>query len=138
MPVTMPGSIRSIRILGDDKWPNLSMSRGLVGSRKLHDGMYLHTDGSNQVLLKTTEKVPNGVHLVSANGHVDLWRQSGRSVELRISGQVPVKLELSGSAQACAIRSNTGSVRGTRTADGTTLFTFSTKDTGNAVLNCQA
>jgi len=136
------GSIRSIRILDDNKWPNISMSRGLVGSRKLHDGMYLHTDGSSQVLFKTTTKAPsnahNGVHLVSANGHVELWRRSDRGVELRISGHVPVKLELSGSARACAIRSNAGSVRGTRTADGTTLFTFSTKDTGNAVLNCQA
>ncbi len=132
------GSIRSIRILDENSWPDLSNSRGLVGSRKLHDGIYLHTDGSDSVLLKTANKAPKGVHIVSANGHVDTWRPSDRGVELRITGQVPIKLELSSSARACAIRSSTGSVRGTRTAEGTTLFTFSSKDTGNAVLNCQA
>ncbi len=132
------GSIRSIRILDEGIWPDLSMSSGLAGSRRLHDGMYLHTDGSKQVVFQTAKKAPNGVHLVSANGHVELWRKSDQGVELRIRGQVPVKLELSGSAHTCAIRSNTGSVNGTQTADGTTLFTFLTKDTGNAVLNCQA
>ena len=114
------------------------MSSGLAGARKLHDGMYLHTDGSKQVVFQTAKKETNGVHLVSANGHVELWRKSDQGVELRIRGQVPVKLELSGSAHTCAIRSNTGSVNGTQTADGTTLFPFLTKDTGNAVLNCQA
>ena len=132
------GSIRSIRILNNDSRPDLSRSRGLVGYRGLHDGMYLHTDGSKQVLFKTAHKVINGVHLVSANGHVSLWRWSDRGIELRITGHVPVKLELSGSASACFIRGNAAYVRGKPTAQGTTLFTFTTKDTGNVLLNCQA
>jgi len=131
------GSIRSIRILDRNSWPELSTSRGLVGSRRLHDGMYLHTDGSAQVSFKTTNSAPGGVHLIAANGHVDQWGQSDRGFELRIKGEVPIKLELSGSARTCAIDNNTGSVRGKPTSAGTTLFTFSTKDTGNAVLNCQ-
>jgi len=132
------GPIRSVRILDNSVWPELTTSRGLVGARQLHDGIYLHTNGAKQAVFKTTSKKPEGVHIISANGHVEHWRQSDRGVELRINGQVPVKLELSGSARGCAIRSSAGPVRSTRTSIGTVLFTFSTKDTGDAVLNCQA
>jgi len=132
------GSIKSVRILDRNKWPDMSISRGIIGSRQLHDGMYLHTDGSKQVVFKTTNKSSDGIQLVSANGYVKTWKLSEQGIEFRISGEVPLKVELSASARGCAIRSNTGLVRGNRTAAGTTLFTFSTKDTGNAILNCQA
>jgi len=132
------GEIKSIRILDQNVWPELVMSQGLVGARQLHDGVYLHTNGSGKVVFKTGNKRPANMHLVSANGQVDTWQQTDRGIEMRIIGQVPVKLELSGAASGCSIRSNGQLVRGKRTDQDTTLFTFSTMDTGNAILNCQA
>ena len=132
------GNIKSIRILDKNTWPELAMSQGLVGARQLHDGVYLHTDGSGKVLFKTAQQPPQGLHLVSANGKVDQWRQTQRGVEMRIVGEVPVKLELSNAASGCSIRSNGQLVRGSRTNQNTTVFSFSTRDTGNAILNCQA
>ena len=132
------GNIKSVRILDKNTWPELSMSQGLVGARRLHDGVYIHTNGSNKVLFKTGSEPSTGLHLVSANGKVSQWRRTAAGVEMRIVGEVPVKLELSSAAAGCAIRSHGRLIRGSRTANNTTVFTFSTTDTGNATLNCQA
>ena len=132
------GEIKSIRILDQDVWPDLAQSRGLVGARKLHDGTYMHTNGASEVVFKTTQSKPTAIHLVSANGQVESWNPSEQSVAFRVLGHVPVKLELSRSAQACSIRANGKSVQGATTKRNTVLFTFTSRDTGNAVLNCQA
>jgi len=132
------GNIKSIRILDKNVWPELPTSQGLVGARQLHDGVYLHTNGTGEVLFKTVSERPSEMHLVSANGYVAAWQKSDQGVKMRIVGEVPIKLELSLAAAGCSIRSNGQLVRGNRTAQDTTLFTFSTRDTGNAILNCQA
>lgn len=131
-------NIRSIRILDKNTWPTMDGSVGLSGARQLHDGVYVHTDGADKVLFKTSARQPAGLHLVSANGYVNKWRQSARGIEMRIVGEVPVKLELSASASGCAISSGGKLVRGSRTAKNTMLYNFTSRDTGNAVLNCQA
>lgn len=132
------GNIKSIRILDKDVWPEISASRGLAGAKQLHDGVYVHTDGSDKVVFKTTGQQPTALHLMSANGRVNTWRQVNGGIEMRIVGEVPVKLELNRAAAGCSIRTKGQLVRGSRTEQGSILFTFSTRDTGNAILNCQA
>lgn len=132
------GNIKSIRILDKNTWPELALSEGIVGARQLHDGVYMHTNGSGKVLFKTAKQAPQGLHLVAANGQVSQWSQTQNGLEMRIVGEVPVKLELSLAAAGCSIRSNGQLVRGSRTEKNTTVFSFSTRDTGNAILNCQA
>ena len=136
--VSSLGSIKSLRILDKDQWPSLQNSQGLVGSRQLHDGMYLHTDGSDQVIFKTGNQAANQIHLVSANGHVENWQRTRNGIDLRIAGQVPVKLELSRAASACVIHSNGQSIRAKKTSRNTAMFSFTNRDTGNVTLNCQA
>ena len=132
------GEIKSVRILDQNVWPELSQSRGLVGARVLHDGTYIHTNGASEVVFRTTQKKPKAIHLVAANGQVENWRSSEQGVAFRVVGHVPVKLELSGTAMACSIYANGKSVKGATTDRDTVLFTFSSRDTGNAILNCQA
>jgi len=132
------GTIKSIRVLDKSQWPQLSSSRGLVGSRQLHDGMYIHTDGSDQVVFKTTDRPTSEIHLVSANGHVEHWQRTHGGIDLRVAGHVPVTLEISRAAGACYIRGNGQTIRAKRTPENTVLFTFTNRDTGNVTLNCQA
>jgi len=106
---------------------------------KLHDGVYIHTNGSDRVSFQTGKQVPQGVHLVSSNGRVVHWSKSYDGLSLRIKGEVPVVIELGGAQLSnCSIRTNKAVVKGVLTAAQTTLFTFTNKDTGNAILNCPA
>ncbi|MDB4224012.1 endo alpha-1,4 polygalactosaminidase [Granulosicoccus sp.] len=133
------GNIRSLRVLDSKYFPVLDKTQGIVGSRKLHDGVYIHTNGSDSVSFQTTLQRPKGVHLVSSNGRVEQWEKSYNGLALRIKGQVPVVLELGGAQlNNCSIRAGGAVVRGVLTAAQTTLFTFTKKDTGNAILHCPA
>jgi uncharacterized protein (TIGR01370 family) len=137
--VTRLGNIRSLRVLDSRYFPVLDKTQGIVGSRKLHDGVYIHTNGSDSVSFLTTLQRPKGVHLVSSNGRVEQWEKSYNGLALRIKGQVPVVLELGGAQLTnCSIRAGGAVVRGVLTAAQTTLFTFTNKDTGNAILHCPA
>ena len=132
------GSIRSVRVLNKSTWPVLAESAGLAGARELHDGIYLHTDGSDQIVFKTQSAPATSLHLVSTNGLIKTWQRGSNGIEFRVAGEVPVELELSHAASACRIASNGQFIRGRKTTRNTHLFTFTTRDTGNAVLHCQA
>lgn len=137
--VSRLGNVRSLRVLDSKHYPELPTSLGIVGSRQLHDGVYLHTDGADSVSFKITQQSPKGLHLVSSNGRVERWQKSYDGLALRIKGQVPVVVELGGARLThCSIRTNEGVVRGVPTDKQTTLFTFTNKDTGNAILHCPA
>lgn len=133
------GHVRSIRLLNDAFWPQLESSRGLVGARQLHDGLYMHTDGSDEILFRLQEDAPQGVHLVSSNGQVQRWDTRRGGLTLRMTAEVPVTIELGGAiSTACSLRVGDSSVKGQLTEDNTVSFSFSSRDTGNATLNCPA
>jgi len=133
------GNVRSLRLLSNDRWPDMSSSQGIAGARSLHDGVYLHTDGSDQVLFKTQSTKPAQIHLVSSNGQVLQWDDKGQGLSFRITGHVPVVVELGGKiAGACTLETGGKLVRGVVSAKNTLMFTFTSKDTGNASLNCPA
>lgn len=133
------GTVRSIRMLSKQQWPELHSSYGLTGVRTLHDGLYVHTTGSDSVSFQTTLSKPAGIHLVSSNGRVESWDVQGTGLKFRIVGNVPVIVELGGAiARSCTIQAKGQRVRGKQSDDDTMIFTFTTRDTGNAILNCQA
>ena len=133
------GSIRSLRIVGSDRKPDLSTSTGIVGATELHDGVYVHTNGAHAVTFKTTGNDIAQPHLVAANGRVVDWRRDGNSVEFRIKGHVPVQIEIGGvAARACGIQTSATGVSRKTTATGTTVYNFQQRDTGHVRLNCQA
>ncbi|MFK7994632.1 MAG: endo alpha-1,4 polygalactosaminidase [Granulosicoccus sp.] len=132
-------NIRSLRMLGEKRYPQFKGSQGLAGARTLHDGIYIHTDGSREVSFKTTALPSNVPHLVSSNGRVQHWRATNAGLAFRISGEVPVSVALGGAlASSCALSTDAGMLRGESQSDGSLRFTFSQKDTGNVILNCPA
>lgn len=133
------GHIRSIRLFDQSRWPGLGEGSGIVGVKKLHDALYLHTNGADKVLFSLQQEEPQGVRLVSSNGRLLNWDTSGDSLTLRASAEVPVTIELGGAvSSACSLRIGNGFVKGQLTPDKTVSFSFSTRDTGNASLYCPA
>ncbi len=133
------GAIRSLRMVQGDRWPVLSSSRGIMGAKRLHDGIYIHTDGAQQVTFKTEANKPSGPYLVSANGEVKKWDQNGLAISFHIVAKVPAEVEISGSqGSACSVISNGKRISGLPTGRNTTVYKFSRKDTGNAILSCPA
>ncbi|ASJ70565.1 endo alpha-1,4 polygalactosaminidase [Granulosicoccus antarcticus] len=133
------GEVRSIRMLGKGMWPELQGSAGLAGARQLHDGVYVHTNGASQVSFSLSDKPPKAVHLVSSNGRVLRWDERGEALTLRISAEMPVVVELGGGiSRSCALRVGKQSISGQASSNNTVVFSFTTRDTGDAILNCPA
>ena len=133
------GNIRSIRLLDNLIWPDLDKSQGIVGARALHDGNYMHTNGADQIVLYTRNSPPSQVYLVSSNGQVLQWDDSGNGLSFRVAGTVPVSVELAGNiARTCTVSTGDQLIKGVVSKEKTITFTFSKKDTGNAYLSCPA
>ncbi len=135
--VSSLGPIQSLRILDKKLWPEMSGSVGISGAKQLHDGVYIHTAGNDTVLFNLNNRKPSDYHLVSANGRVKYWNTNGSNVRFRISGHTPLELEFSGT-QGCSIVSQGKTIRGVRVANGNMIYKLSTRDSFDAVLNCQA
>ncbi|MFK7892818.1 MAG: hypothetical protein AB8B63_18540, partial [Granulosicoccus sp.] len=133
------GDIRSMRLLEDRYWPELQYSKGIAGASQLHDGLYLHTDGRDTVMFRTTRQSPQTPFLVSSNGRVSQWDKTARGLVFRVQSEAPAVVEIGGiAAGVCRVITAAGSVYGTVTKTGTLSFRFTEKDTGHASLYCQA
>jgi len=132
------GPIKSLRTIGSNIWPDLDSSANLAGAKQTHDAIYIHTDGSDRVTFSTQANRPQTPHLVSANAKLEKWQKDfdGR-INLRLSGSLPVVFEMHGDQTFCAIKSGNQSVRGKLTENGNTRFELTTKDTGNATIDCE-
>ena len=136
--VSSLGNIKSLRMRDATQWPDITSSNGIIGSRVLHDGMYIHTDGADQVSLKMAEKRSSDYHLVSTNAVVSYWRQENGAIQFRLRGSAPVELELGGSAaRLCQVKTARRLHKGTPSDSDTVTFAFSTLDTGDAILDCR-
>ncbi len=132
------GSIRSLRTLERNSWPDLSSSRELIGTNNTHDATYIHTNGANVATFRMQSTRPQAPHLVSANAKVNHWqRRFDNSISVSFSGAIPVVVELNGDKTFCDITTSQNTVRGELTPEGNTRFNFSTKDTGDAVIDCK-
>ena len=132
------GSIRSLRMLKPNNWPTLDIDGAIVGATQLHDGLYLHTNGAEKFSFNLQSTRPQRPHLVSANARINRWQLNENNiVTLNISGHVPVQIELSGNTRYCEVTSNDTVIDGALTAKGNTRYTFPTRETGDAVIDCQ-
>jgi len=133
------GDIRSLRIVDSSRqWPVIENSVGVVGAKQLHDGMYLHTNGADQLTFYTSQRRPALPHLVSSNGRLLNWNSNSGQLRFRVHSHVPASVEIGGAGtRLCNIKSNGKVINGTRTGTNTLLFQFNSKDTGDAVLDCQ-
>lgn len=132
------GPIKSLRTLSKNSFPNLSNSESLIGTAKTQDAIYLHTDGANSVSFELTPERPATLHLVSANAKVNHWQpRSDGTIAVQLSGALPVQLEIGGSLSDCQMRVHDKTIYGEATIDGNIRFNLTTKDTGNANIDCK-
>ena len=133
------GGVQSLRILREDRWPDLSASEHIAGAKALHDGIYIHTDGADTVTFKTHSTPPREAYLAASNGRVLAWEQGPQGLRFRVTAEVPVTVEIGGAVSAlCTVRAGSKTITGKPSGNQTHTFTFTTKDTGDAFLNCQA
>ena len=132
------GPIRSLRMLKPNNWPKLEIDGAIVGATQLHDGVYLHTSGADQFSFDLQSTRPQRPYLISANARVNRWQLNKNNiVTMNISGHVPVQMELSGNTRFCEVTSNDIVIDGALTDKGNTRYTFPTRETGDAVIDCQ-
>ena len=132
------GPIRSLRMLKPNNWPKLEIDGGIIGATQLHDGVYLHTSGADKFSFDLQSTRPQKPYLISANARVNRWQLNKNNiVTMNISGHVPVQMELSGNTRFCEVTSNDIVIDGALTDKGNTRYTFPTRETGDAVIDCQ-
>jgi len=132
------GPIRSLRIFKRNNWPTLKIDSDIIGSRLLHDGMYLHTNGADSISFKLQSTRSQRPHLIAANARISRWQLNENNiVNMKLSGHVPVQLVLSGNTRFCEVTSNDTVIKGVLTEQGNTRYSFPTRETGDAVIDCQ-
>ena len=132
------GTIKSLRTLEKNSYPDLSGAPSLIGTRETHDATYIHTDGANTVSFKMQSSKPRQPHLVSANALVKHWiRRADNTISVRLKGALPVAFELGGNRSNCELTAGGETISGWLTPQGNTRFNLSTKDTGNAIIDCK-
>ncbi len=132
------GPIKSLRTLQKNSYPNLDGAQSLIGTKETHDATYIHTDGANTVTFSMQSSKPGRTHLVSANALIKHWkRRSANRISVHFKGDLPVTFELSGKHSYCDFTAHGETIRGQLTPHGNTRFNLSTKDTGNATIDCK-
>ena len=81
---------------------------------------------------------PQQIHLVAANALVKRWeRRSDNTISMRLTGDLPVSIELGGDLSGCDFTAHGKTIRGKSTPEGNTRFNLSKKDTGDAIIDCK-
>ena len=132
------GPIKSLRTLKDNSWPDLASSQHLIGAKKSHDATYIHTNGANTITFRMKSTRPQSPHLVSANAKISHWnRREDNTISTSLTGALPIVIELNGDKTYCQMNAGGKTVRGQLTDQGNTRFNFTSKETGDAVIDCK-
>ncbi len=132
------GPIKSIRTLDKNSYPDLSTSKSLIGTSTTDDAIYIHTNGANSVTFNLTPLQPVEPYLVSSNASVEHWNtRSDGTISVRFTGALQVKFEIGGSASNCEMTLHGEILVGERTPYDTSRFNLTTKDTGDAIIDCE-
>ena len=132
------GPIKSLRTLKDNSWPDLASSQYLIGAKKSHDATYIHTNGANTITFRMKSTRPQSPHLVSANAKISHWnRREDNTISTSLTGALPIVIELNGDKTYCQMNAGGKTVRGQLTDQGNTRFNFTSKETGDAVIDCK-
>ena len=132
------GPIRSLRTLKNNSWPDLASSQHLIGTKKSHDATYIHTNGENTITFRMKSTRPQSPHLVSANAKINHWnRGESNTISTSLTGALPIVIELNGDKTYCQMSAAGKTVSGQLTPQGNTRFNLTTKETGDAVIDCK-
>ena len=128
-------ALRSLRLLkgGIDR----DRSQGLAGTRRLHDGLYLHLSGPRPVLKPTANDHGSQPYLFQANGHLQRWeRQKSGRIRVRLTAHVPLRFEIAGVTRDCQLMVGTQRLGSGNAQDGRVFFRLRKKDFDGA-LECR-
>jgi len=110
------GTIKSLRTLKKNSFPDLGSTQSLIGTRETHDATYIHTNGANTVTFRMNSSKPQQIHLVAANALVKRWeRRSDNTISMRLTGDLPVSIELGGDLSGCDFTAHGKTIRGKST-----------------------
>jgi len=128
--------IRTLRMPPDRPYPNLTASEGIVGHRKLSQGLYVSLDGSETIKLSVANTQIQVPYLLHANASVQYWRKNNSSIEFRLVGHQPVELAIAGLDKNCLVKNSVGKRLHGRHKQDSREFQFKGKDTGDMRIIC--
>ena len=128
--------IRTLRMPPDLLYPNLTASEGIVGYRKLSQGLYVSLDGSETINLSFANTQIQVPYLLHANASVQYWRKNNNSIEFRLVGHQPVELVIAGLDKNCLVKNSIGERLHGRLKQDSREFQFKGKDTGDMRILC--
>ncbi|WP_353662218.1 endo alpha-1,4 polygalactosaminidase [Hydrogenimonas sp. SS33] len=84
------GALRTLRLRGGET-PDIARSEGVVGYRKLPQGLYLHLSGSDEISLHEGPTEGVGAYLLSSNGKVGGYRKRPDGFSIDLMAHVPLE-----------------------------------------------
>jgi len=129
-------NLRTLRMPLDYPLPDITDSQGIVGYRKLPQGLYVSLDGNETIKLSTAELQAQVPYLLHANATVRYWRQNNGFIAFRLVGHQPVELALAGLEKNCIVKNAAGTQLEGRQKQDSLEFKFKGKDTGDMRIIC--
>jgi len=126
----------TLRMPDDSAPPNMPNSKGIVGYRKLPQGLYAFLDGNETIKLSTAKSKTQVPYLLHANASVRYWRQNNGVITFRLIGHQPVELVLAGLQKNCLVKNAAGMQLQGQQKKGSRKFQFKDKDTGDMRIIC--
>ncbi len=116
------GRLRQLRLLRGDIDRKASLE--VAGTRRLHDGLYIHLAGPEPVVAPADSGPPPaaGPGLHQANGHLRRWHPGTDGIEVVLEAHVPALLEVDGVKSECRLTLKNGRVLHGKARDGRVRF----------------
>ena len=128
--------LRTLRMPPDLPYPNLTASEGIVGYRKLPQGLYVSLDGNKTIKLSAAGGQDHVPYLLHTNARVRYWQRNNSSIQFRLIGHQPVELALAGLEKNCLVKNAAGTPLQGRQKQDSREFKFKGKDTGDMRIIC--
>lgn len=133
--VTGASAVKTLRL--PKEHTALEPSQGVAGYRALHDGLYVHLDGSNKVQLQpsgaSSSQVPA---LKQSNGVLQTWQPLADHAVFHIKGHQPLVMEFHATGKKYCQLKSTNIHKKATVKKGVARFTLTGKDTANAEITC--
>jgi polysaccharide biosynthesis protein PelA len=137
------GALRTVRVPAELGLPDLAASSGVSAVRMLPQGCYVSFAADQPRHLVLGQKRLERPHVVQANAAVLSFKagqpsNGGSQIQLRITGHVPLTVELGGltANTHCRLVSNSSSVAADADRSGLLKLALTATDTGEGILRC--
>lgn len=127
--------IRSFRDSKRKNTPLLGEETGVIGFRDLHDGRYIHTDGSHPVVFRDNHKKLKKPSLIQTNAQVFDWQYTGKGVNFSLIGNENITVDIK-EDRSCRMKSNV-QFRKRKLKNKINRYKFYAKNTGLVSLKCR-